>query len=87
MTFTVSKRNVPLEAISQMLRDAMELAVANGANSVSIPDHLVEIAAWLAEVGTAGGCGACDGTGVIEGDLEFAWYGSPCIVCNGTGAP
>jgi hypothetical protein len=38
----------PTEAIDKLLSEAMERAVSNGANSVSMPDELVEIAAWLA---------------------------------------
>jgi len=33
-----------------MLAQAMDAAVANGANSVSMPDELVEVAAWLSGV-------------------------------------
>lgn len=39
----------PKEAIGRLLTAAMEQATANGANSVSMPDELVEIAAWLAK--------------------------------------
>lgn len=35
------------ETIGQLLADAMDKAVANGANSVSMPDEYVELAAWL----------------------------------------
>ena len=38
----------PLEAIGRVLDEVMSAAVRNGANSVSMPDHYVEIAAWLA---------------------------------------
>lgn len=38
----------PIEAIGNLLAQAMNQAVANGANSVSMPDEYVEIAAWLA---------------------------------------
>lgn len=41
---------VPIEAISKLLDADMDRAVANGANSVSMPDELVEIAAWLDSV-------------------------------------
>lgn len=37
----------PTDAIGRLLAEAMDQAVANGANSVSMPDHLVEIAVWL----------------------------------------
>lgn len=37
----------PMEAIGKLLTVAMEIAVANGANSVSMPDEYVEVAAWL----------------------------------------
>lgn len=39
--------SVPTESIGKMLAQVMEAAVANGANSVSMPDELVEVAAWL----------------------------------------
>lgn len=39
--------------IGQWLNNEMNAAVRNGANSVSMPDELVEIAAWLAQA-TAG---------------------------------
>lgn len=42
--------SVPTESIGKMLAQAMEAAVANGANSVSMPDELVEVAAWLSGV-------------------------------------
>lgn len=42
--------NVPIKAIATMLNQCMEQAVANGANSVSMPDEYVEIAVWLAEL-------------------------------------
>ena len=43
---------VPREAIGKMLAAAMNQAVANGANSISMPDELVEVAAWLQGVAT-----------------------------------
>lgn len=39
----------PLAAIGRLVAMNMEQAVANGANSVSMPDDLVEIARWLAD--------------------------------------
>lgn len=44
------KSRVPLDAINKMLADCMDVAVANGANSVSMPDHYVEVAAWVCGV-------------------------------------
>ena len=41
----------PLDAIGKTLNDAMGTAVSNGANSVSMPDHYVEVAAWLCGIG------------------------------------
>jgi len=41
------KSRVPLDAINKMLSDCMDVAVQNGANSVSMPDHYVEVAAWV----------------------------------------
>lgn len=43
-------RSVPREAIAKLLTEAMDAAVANGADSRSMPDEYVEIAAWLCEV-------------------------------------
>jgi hypothetical protein len=37
----------PYAAIGRLLVEAMDRAVANGANSVSMPDDYVAIAAWL----------------------------------------
>ena len=39
--------SVPREAIEKMLTQLMDIAVSNGANSVSMPDEYVEVAAWL----------------------------------------
>lgn len=39
--------SVPREAIEEMLTQLMDIAVSNGANSVSMPDEYVEVAAWL----------------------------------------
>lgn len=38
---------VPRKAIDKMLTQLMDIAVSNGANSVSMPDEYVEVAAWL----------------------------------------
>lgn len=43
----VDAQNIPTEAIGRILAEVMDAAVANGANSVSMPDHYVEVAAWL----------------------------------------
>ena len=43
----VPPAKVPTEAIGELLAEAMNQAVANGTNSVSMPDGYVEIAAWL----------------------------------------
>jgi hypothetical protein len=42
--------DIPVESIGKVLAEVMELAVANGANSVSMPDHYVEIAGWLSGI-------------------------------------
>lgn len=42
--------SVPIDSIGRLLTRAMDVAVANGANSVSMPDELVEVAAWLSGV-------------------------------------
>ena len=39
--------SIPVEAIGKMLADVMAVAVSNGANSASMPDEYVEVAAWL----------------------------------------
>lgn len=39
--------SVPREAIEKILTQLMDLAVSNGANSISMPDEYVEVAAWL----------------------------------------
>lgn len=41
------KSRAPLDAINKMLADCMDVAGQNGANSVSMPDHYVEVAAWV----------------------------------------
>ena len=41
----------PLVAIGVLLSQAMDEAVRNGANSVSMPDEYVEIAVWIAAQG------------------------------------
>ena len=38
---------IPYEAISITVNDAMSSAVERGANSVSMPDDYVAVAAWL----------------------------------------
>ncbi len=43
-------RSVPREAIAKLLTEAMDAAVANGADRRSMPDEYVEIAAWLCEI-------------------------------------
>jgi len=40
-------QNVPKEAIAKILTEVMNIAVANGADSRSMPDEYVEVAAWL----------------------------------------
>jgi hypothetical protein len=41
---------IPTTTISTLLADAMDKAVANGANSVSMPDEYVELAGWLSNI-------------------------------------
>ena len=43
-------RSAPMESIGAILGDAMDQAVQNGADSRSMPDHYVGIAAWLCDV-------------------------------------
>ena len=38
---------VPKEAIAKILTEVMDIAVSNGADSRSMPDEYVEVAAWL----------------------------------------
>lgn len=38
---------IPLEAIGKLVQWTMDEATRNGANSVSIPDEIVTVAAWL----------------------------------------
>ena len=45
--------SVPVAAIEKVLAEVMEIAVSNGASSVSMPDEYVEIAAWLHGLATA----------------------------------
>lgn len=41
---------IPIDAIANLLGEAMDAAVENGANSVSMPDEYVEIAKWLSAI-------------------------------------
>ena len=43
----IADNEPPKEAIGKLLADAMDTAAANGANSISMPDEYVEVAAWL----------------------------------------
>jgi len=36
-------------------------------------------------MGTAGGCPACMGTGIVEVVLDSGWGGTVCVACGGTG--
>lgn len=45
---SASLRAIPFDAISQLLRDAMQQACDNGANSISMPDEYVAIAHFVA---------------------------------------
>lgn len=40
-------QDVPKEAIAKILTEVMDIAVSNGADSRSMPDEYVEVAAWL----------------------------------------
>lgn len=44
---TKNYTGVPFQAIKALLDQAMTQAVANGANSVTMPDEIVEVAHWL----------------------------------------
>lgn len=50
---TIPAGTPPVVAISNLLTQAMDQAVANGANSISMPDEYVEIAAWLSGIAAA----------------------------------
>ena len=46
--YEAGKRDaVPAEAIGNILAEVMDIAVSNGANSISMPDEYVEVAVWL----------------------------------------
>lgn len=47
VTGTQPTPSVPRESIERMLTQLMDIAVSNGANSISMPDEYVEVAAWL----------------------------------------
>jgi len=48
MTYIVNKpSDEVLCAIDRVLTEVMDIAVLNGANSISMPDDYVLIAAWL----------------------------------------
>lgn len=47
MDYAQPAPSVPREAIEKMLTQLMDIAVSNGANSISMPDEYVEVAAWL----------------------------------------
>ena len=47
--------SVPREAIAKILTEVMNIAVSNGADSRSMPDEYVEVAAWLCGVPCAKG--------------------------------
>ena len=40
----------PYEIIGKILTEVMDIAVSNGANSISMPDEYVEVAAWLCRI-------------------------------------
>ncbi len=42
-----SQQDIPRNAIEKILTEVMDAAVANGADSRSMPDEYVEVAAWL----------------------------------------
>ena len=46
---------LPYGAIAKILTEVMDIAVANGADSRSMPDEYVEVAAWLCGVPSAKG--------------------------------
>ena len=44
------ERRIPVEAIGKLLTQAMDIAVSNGANSISMPDECVEVASWISKI-------------------------------------
>ena len=47
------RQDAPLAAIDKILIEVMDIAVTNGANSLSMPDEYVEVAAWLCKINAA----------------------------------
>lgn len=43
----VDRDHIPVAAINSILTEVMDIAAANGADSRSMPDNYVEVAAWL----------------------------------------
>ena len=48
-------KTIPYGAIGNILTEVMDIATANGADSRSMPDEYVEVAAWLCGVPSAKG--------------------------------
>lgn len=66
-----SAPSVPREAIEKMLTQLMDIAVSNGANSISMPDEYVEVAAWLC--GIPAQPAPSINEGVRKVTLDFRW--------------
>lgn len=45
-----SWHDVPVKEICEILDDVIGIAVENGANSISMPDEYVKVAAWIASI-------------------------------------
>jgi len=68
----------PTAAIGLLLNAAMDQAVSNGANSVSMPDEIVAVAAWLARVApTAPAPQPADDVTPERAELVAAWNDLP----------
>lgn len=63
---------VPREAIEKMLTQLMDIAVSNGANSVSMPDECVEVAAWLCGIPAQNGPSTHEVTDAMALAFHFA---------------
>ena len=81
--------SVPREAIEKMLTQLMDIAVSNGANSVSMPDEYVEVAAWLCGIPAQPAPSVPDGWKLvpIEPTSEMLGAGEDTFVTTYTGTP
>lgn len=71
----VREGSIPVDAIMKVLGDLMEHYVSNGANSVSMPDECVEVAAWLQGIPTTRAAEQVDAEGQVK--VESATEDAP----------